>query len=127
MEILPISTNEAGLLSTTISFGNKEYVALIGIQGTPRTQIMGLIALRILYILSDLLVWVALGSVSEDWRLEKYLNYIFQKAEKSEREICHGLDRIRILPPEAFYSTICFYYALLREEARSGRGAGGND
>jgi hypothetical protein len=29
--------------------------------------------------------------------------------------------QIKILLPKAFYSTICFYYALLREEDGSGR------
>lgn len=43
---------------------------------------------------------------------------------ESEREICHGSDRTP--PPATFYSTICFYYALLREETGSGRGAGGD-
>lgn len=42
----------------------------------------------------------------------------------SEREIYHASDRI--LLPEAFSRAICFYYALLREEDGSGRGAGGD-
>ena len=46
------------------------------------------------------------------------------KGKKTEREIYHGSDEI--WQPDTFYSTICFYYALLREEDGSGREAGGD-
>lgn len=68
-------------------FGKREHVSLSGTQGTPRTQIMGLISLRILYILSGLLVWVALGSVSrlETGKVSKL--YIPEGREKQERNL----------------------------------------
>lgn len=86
-------------------------------QGTPRTQIVGFdILKKLIYSLSSPLTrgrikFRRLGT-------EKYQNLIFQKAEESEREIYHGSDRI--LSPEAFHSTICFYCPLLREEDGSG-------
>lgn len=40
------------------------------------------------------------------------------------REIDYGLDGIFFL--EVFYSIICFYYVLLREEDGLGRGVGGD-
>lgn len=87
-------------------------------QETPRTQIVGFdILKKLMYSLSS----PSLTRIRISLRrlgTEKYQNHIFQKAEESEREIYQGSDRI--LSPEAFHSTICFYCPLLREEDGSG-------
>lgn len=84
-------------------------------QETHRTQIVGFdIIKKLIYTLSS----PSLTRIRISLRRLGTEKYIFQKAEESEREIYHGSDRI--LSPEAFHSTICFYCPLLREEDGSG-------